>query len=157
MAKREVPAIRTPLEHLHDYVSTVIEAYTNPDKKSNEGRLLHDIWLWQEVATYADNALKAAWKIAQAGEDAMIPSDDELRKEPGEAIVADSAHYSAMVRVDAPRRLFNQDAFVAIVARRHGISASKLMGYVEQAKLEGDKAPLTKRIITVDPKTRKGR
>lgn len=139
-------AIPNPTVRLHEALQEFVDSYANPDRKSNDGRIMHQTWLWQEMENYAADMKKASWKLLQAGDDALVPTDEQLRDEHGESILADVGAYSCVVKVEAPRRNFDQDTFVAIVGRNHNISAAKLEGYVDRSKKE-TKPVLTKRIV----------
>lgn len=156
VAPAKATAGATPLEKLQDFIRVTVGSYTNPEPRSNEGRLLHDIWVWQEVAALAGAAEKAAWQAAQLGDDALIPTDAELRGKAGEAIVADSAAYSCIVRVDGPRKSFDRDTFIALVARKFKIPAADIAQLAELAKVEGA-SPLTKRVVPAEPTPKKKR
>lgn len=138
---------------LRDELAEWVLDYGNPDKKSNVGRALHEIWIWQEIEEFASEARKRAWKAAQVADegDPIVPPDEELRGDIGEAIVVDSKTYSCVVKVDAPRQNFDRDTFVALVTRKFGIPASKMVALVDAAKKE-TAAPLTKTIICVEDK-----
>ena len=144
---------KSPLEKLRAYIHTTMAAYPNPDRKdkSNAGRMLHEIWIWQECASLAASAEKAAWQAAQLGDHSLIPPDAELREDTGESIVADSDSYSCLVRVDAPRATFDKETFIAIVSREYKIPAAELLRVVERSTKEGT-APLTKRVVPAEPR-----
>lgn len=141
---------KSALEKLHDYIRTTVAAFPAVER-GNKGRMLHEIWVWQEVCALAGAAEKQAWQAAQLGEDSLIPPDAELRLESGETIVADSAGYSCVVRVDKPRSAFDRDTFIALVCREYKIPAAEMLRLVERAKAEGT-APLTKRIVPTEAK-----
>lgn len=152
MAKKAKAPSKTAVEKLREFLDTTISAYPNPDRRSNEGRLLHEAWLWQEVKQYARDAEAAAWRALQAGDDRLVMSDDELRSHSaGEHIVLDSDTYSCLVSVEEPRRNFDRDTFVALISRKFNISAASLLKYVEMARKDSQ-PPLTKRIVCVEDK-----
>ena len=142
-------------DDLKDYLADAVGAY-KPDDSGNSARLLHDIWVWQEIKAAADDALRVAWGAAQAAE--LIPSDKELRADEGggETIVAESQTYSAVVRCDAPRMNFDRDMFVGLVAAKFRLQAGEIAPLVDKAKKE-TAAPLTKRVIRVEPPKKKGK
>jgi len=151
MVKERVARTKSPLEKLHAYIHTTMAAYPNPDQKArgNAGRMLHEIWIWQEAAALAASAEKAAWQAAQLGDNYLIPPDGELRDDAGESVVADSPSYSCVVRVDAPRASFDRDTFIALVSRQYKIPAAELLRIVERST-KGGTAPLTKRVVPVE-------
>ena len=116
------------------------------DRKSNTGKYLSDVYIWQEVLRVATEQLKAAWKAAQNGS-GIVPEDDDLRKlAKGEHIVAESSTMSCLVKLTEERKTFDQEKFIATVAKKYKIPVEKLQAIAEASRVPGA-PPLQKRII----------
>jgi hypothetical protein len=134
-------ALSTHLDSLYKFVK-------RPDSKHNTGSLLGDIFTWQEVSKLADDKLKQAWKAA--AETGLIPADDDLREkyDEDEHLVAESNVFTCIVTVGKPRETFDQEKFIAELARKYKLDPHLLTQLAAKCKKEG-KAPLTKRIREV--------
>jgi hypothetical protein len=114
---------------------------------SNAAPYLRDVFFWQTIGTLAAAKEEAAWKAAQAAN--LLPSDEKLRENvEGEKIVAESEHYSCIVKVSKPRNNFDKETFLATVARKFKVPLQKLLAIYDASMKEG-KAPLSKRVLEV--------
>ena len=103
------------------------------------------IWLAQELKSWAESELKAAWSAAQ--DDGLIEPDDELRaKGRGTHLVSDSASFSCTAKIDSPRGGFDKEQFILAVAKQYRIPLEELNAMAEGCKKDGT-PPLTKRIL----------
>jgi hypothetical protein len=117
-----------------------------PDR-SNIGRKLYEIYLWQEISKRAKSELDNSWKTAQSPGGQIDKSDEVLRKlDRGEHIVCESNHFSVLVKIDTPRKTFDLEEFITIVSKKYKVPADKLTAMAEACKKDGT-APLTKRVI----------
>ena len=121
----------------------------NPDR-STIGKQLWTVYFWQTVASFADKREKAAWEeIQKAG--GLIETDDELRKlTEGEHITAESSHYTVIAEVTKPQRRFNAEKFAEKAARQWRTTVAKVTALIEDCKLPGKNATLSKRVIEVE-------
>ena len=133
-------------EQLAAYLAALGKSVVNPDRKSNTGALLFEIYTAQELATLAEKKAEAAW--AQLEEQGLIPSDDKLRREEGERIVVESGHLSAMVKVSAPRQTFDKEAFITAVCRKYKLPVAAVTALADSSKKAG-KAALGKKVLEV--------
>ena len=118
-----------------------------PQDEGNLGPLLVEIFAWQEVASYAKKALETCWEAAQ--KEGAIPTDDELRElSEGENIVAESDCFSVLAKVSAPRKNFDRDMFIDVIAHKYKIKKTTLITLAEECKKETVPV-LSKRIVEV--------
>lgn len=130
-------------------LSLAIEAMVKamkPRDRTNAGPYLFEIWIWQELSTFADDKLKLAWKKAQDAE--IVEDDDTLRKSLGETIVVESDKFSVVTTVAEPAQRFDKDLFIANVAKKYKLRVGDLeaMADSKDAKKES-KAALQKRVL----------
>lgn len=130
---------------LREHILTAVEAFKVPDKKDETERMLHDVFVWQEICSMAEKNLKAAWAAAQSGS-GVVEDDDTLRKSAGAAIAAESKTYSCVVKVDNPRESFDKDEFVSLVAAKYKLNPARVLQLAELAK-KPTAAPLSKKIV----------
>jgi len=124
---------------------TVLAKKAPSDRKSNIGKYLQDIFVWQEVNKLAADSLKEAWATAQTS--GALPFDDELRnKGEGEHIVTESDMFSLVTKVMAPRQNFDRDLFIEKVAKKFKIPVATLTALADASKVDG-KAALSKRVL----------
>lgn len=128
------------------YIKSVLTKIPIPDKKY---KLLGEIFVWQEMETYAKARKEAAWKAAQ-DIGGLIDSDEDLREYiKGEEIVFETAHFSCIVKVSEARERFDRDTFIKRVAKKYKIPAPDLVKMSDRCKCYS-LAPLTKRVIEYD-------
>lgn len=114
-------------------------------EKGNFGRLLYDIYVWQEVADIAKKNLRKAWKTAEDEE--LIESNEELRKkDEGETIIAESDTLSCVVTVKKGNASFDLDAFISKAASKYKIPKSALQELAKKATKRVQPS-VTKRIL----------
>lgn len=120
----------------------------NPDR-SNSGKMLWTVYFWQVVKATAEKQLKAAWTGIQ-GPGGLVEDDDKLRALTiGEHICAESNKFTAIIKIDHPRKTFNADLFIEKAARRFRVTEDKVRALIEECKEAGN-APLTKRVLELE-------
>jgi len=124
---------------------TPVGPVPNPDRKNN-GPYLFDIYYWQELSDLADKELKKAWKAATEAE--VLEEDDTYRQVLGETIAAESSSFSCVMKVSAPKKTIDKEAFLAAVSRKSRLAVSTLEALWEDHQKEG-KAALSKRVLEV--------
>lgn len=139
-------SIKEKLIDYFDRLNTPASGIVNPDRKSNVGTALYNVFIWQEIASIAEKEEKEAWAELDASR--LIPTDDRLRQTEGERIEAESKHFSLLVKVSKPRQTNDIDAFIALVAKKHKIPKSTLEAYAELTK-KVSKASLSKKVLEV--------
>jgi hypothetical protein len=133
---------------LSEHMTNLQKFVKRPDGKDNKGSYLGEIFTWQEIGKYADDRLKQAWRAVV--ENDLIPADDDMREryDEDEHIVVESNAFSMIVTVGKPRETFDQEKFIATVARKYKIDLQRLEQLAATCKKES-RAPLTKRIREV--------
>jgi DNA-directed RNA polymerase subunit H (RpoH/RPB5) len=133
---------------LIEHLKSLDEFVKCPDRKSNSGALLGEIFTWQEVESYADAELRKAWKNAVM--EGLIPNDDTLREkyDLDEHIVTESNAFSCLVTLGTPRKTLDAEALVDKLVKTFKLDRGKVVKVVESSKKEG-KASLSKRIREV--------
>lgn len=121
----------------------------NPDR-SSVGKQLWTLYFWQTVASLAEKREKAAWEeIQKAG--GLVESDAELRGlTEGEHIAAESSRYIVIAEVSKPQHRFNAEKFAEKAARQWRTTVAKVTALIEDCKLPGKNATLSKRVIEVE-------
>lgn len=132
-------------EKLREHIITAVEAFKAPDKKGESERMLHDVFVWQELSSLAEKNLKAAWAALQSGA-GFVEDDDTLREKPGATIAVESKTYSCLIKVDNPRETFDKDEFVSLVAAKFKLNPARVLPLADLAKKQGA-APLSKKIV----------
>ena len=123
------------------------KAVTNPDRKSNVGAALFEVYLWQQVLDRAEDNLETAWKAL--AEEGVIPTDDKLRTQAtGDHIEAESEHFSCLVKIASGQNRFNKEDFIAAVAKKFKIPAPKLEALADTCKRKSNPS-LTKKVLEV--------
>jgi len=123
--------------------SKIIKRY----KEDDLGPYFGTIYYWQEIKKFSEAAHEAAWKTARAAK--VIKEDDDLRDlGSGEHIIADSKLFSFIVKVDAPRKNFNRERFISVVAKRYKLNEAELAKIAADCFDDGT-PPLSKRILEV--------
>lgn len=131
---------------LHGAVAEALAKLRNPDRGSNTGKFLFDIFVWQEVSSLADKRLRDAWKAAQV-ESSVVEPDDVLReKGPGDHITEETDHFSLYVKISEGRKAINRDLFIEKVAKRYKLKVADLEKIAETCRVEGTRA-CTKRVL----------
>lgn len=133
-------------EQLTSDLEAINKRVANPDRKSNTGNLLYRAFVLQTLASLAESGLKATWKSMET--EGLLPDDEQLRAVPGERIITESSHFSLMVKVSAPREVFDRDIFIARVAKKYKIPAASLAALAEQC-YASSKAPLSRKVLEV--------
>lgn len=119
---------------------------TNPDRTSNIGAHLHQIYIWQEIAKMAENELKLAWDAAQA-EDGICDDDDSLREHGvGETEICNSKHYALVIDVKTPAQRVDGVTFYKALAKAFKTTVAAIERIAGKAKVD-NKASLTKRVV----------
>lgn len=113
-----------------------------PDR-SNTGKLLWDIYLWQSVLAHAKKQHEKAWRAATANQ--LIPEDDELRKSLGERIVLQTEKLACVVRVDPPRAYFDKEAFIFLLVKKYKLDFEEVVSLANECN-KGTTPVLTKRV-----------
>lgn len=134
--------VATQLKRLLDRIGTDIP----PPDKTNTGRVLFGIYIWQELERYASQRIKEAWTNAQCP-DGICEADDLLRQfPPGEREVTSSKSFSLVVEVKKPAMRVNNEQFLAKLAKRFKVTVPEIEAIAETCKVE-NKPSLTKRVI----------
>lgn len=137
-------------EDLHEELANFVDDFAAPKDKQggNLAKVLHEIFVWQEIAAVANEAMKLGWKALQADEDngGIIDDDETLREKEGERIVASTKYYDALVKVDAPRKNFDRELFIANVTRKFNLPLARVAAIADTSKKESA-SPITKRIV----------
>lgn len=146
MAKTKTITVRAQIEKLLGFDIGVLPV-TNPDRKSNQGNILFDVFCWQEVTSIAKKKLEAAWKVAQDVK-GLVPDDDVLRKRygAGEQIVAETDSFSCVVKLTEPRKAFDLETFIGRLAKKYKLDADELAELAENCKVDG-KRSVSKKIL----------
>lgn len=119
----------------------------NPDERSNTGRLLGEVFLWETAKDFCASREKAAWAALESME---LFDPDELRESgPAESIVTKSPNFALSVKVSNPRMMFDKDLFIERVAEAFKIDKHKLIEIATQAKTPS-KPPLSKKVLEVE-------
>jgi len=119
----------------------------NPDRRSNVGRVLFELYLWQELGKEAEDQLKSLW--AKAVEEGLIKEDDHYRNlGPGETIAGESDSFSVLMKVSKARKSLDKEAFLSAVAKKAKIARPALDELWESCSKEG-RASLSKRVLEV--------
>lgn len=124
-----------------------IDSIRNPDRKSNGGQHLFEIYYWQEITALAEKELKKAWEAAATG--GLIKDDDFYRKTEGETIAAESGSFSCVMKVSAPRKTLDKEAFLDAVARKARVARPWFDELWETHTTKEGKAALSKRVLEV--------
>jgi hypothetical protein len=133
-------------EQLAAYLAGLGKSVVNPDRKSNVGTLLFEVYTAAELANLAEKKAEQAWEQLEV--QGLIPSDDKLRREEGERIVVESGHLSAMIKVSAPRQTFDKEAFITAVCKKYKLPVAAITALADGAKKVG-KAALSKKVLEV--------
>jgi len=116
-------------------------------KDDDLGPYFGTIFYWQEIKKFSEAAHEAAWKIAQKAK--VAPEDDDLRDlGNGEHIISDSKLFSFIVKVDNPRKTFDQEAFIEQISRKYKLNVAEL-SKIAATCMKDSKPPLSKRILEV--------
>jgi len=116
----------------------------NPEIGNDLGQRLWNIYVWQEIFSYAKKRVEAGWRdLLAAG---YIPTDDELREKRGNIIVNESNALSCVVKVDDPRMMFDIEGFIDKLHELHGLDKQELILLAANCQKES-KAVLTKRVV----------
>lgn len=120
----------------------------NPDERSNVGRYLGEIFLWDYAAELCSSKAREAWRLLAA--DQIISSDDELRATiEAETVIAKSPHFAMSVKVGNPRMMFDQERFIDAISSKFKIDKHKLVELAKECK-SPSRAPLSKKVIEID-------
>lgn len=114
-----------------------------PDKKSNVGALLWDIYIWQNVNSLAKKKLEQAWKVIEA--DKLIPDDDTLRAVQGERVILQTENLSCVIKVEPPRKIFDKDKFILRLSKKYKLPIEDLNRMAGRCYVD-TKTVLTKRV-----------
>jgi hypothetical protein len=120
----------------------------NPDAKLKVGKLLFDVYVWQELQKYSTSQCKRAW--AEAVSEGSVDDDDALREQGGERTVQLTPHFALQVNVQPGRALFDKDEFIRRVAKKYKLRESSLTMIAEDCKCES-KPSLSKKVIELQP------
>lgn len=80
----------------------------NPDEKHNQGRLLGEAYMWDEVARYAKSKSEAAWEVL---EKEGIAPDKATLTESTETEFGFSPSFVGVVKVSKAVKRFDPDTF----------------------------------------------
>lgn len=136
-------------DQISTYVDDIFKKVGNPDKKkSNEGALLYEAYVFQELNARCEKEYKRAMKeLTSSG---LIASDDDLREKAlGDHIVAESSHFSVLVKLSSPRKMFSKDDFIALASRKLKVKPSVLEALAEECMVDTKKS-LAKKIVEVE-------
>lgn len=123
-------------------------AHVNPDQKSNTGKQLGDIYLWQTASDFCKKQLKSAWALAEASE--LVPDKDKLRADPvGDHILHHSKKFTLTSKVTNPRRSFDKEEFMKRVGRKYKIPAAELVTISQACIKEGNPA-VTLKVLEIE-------
>jgi hypothetical protein len=107
----------------------------NPDSKHNQGRLIGEAFLWDEVERYAKSKSDAAWE--QMGKEGIIPDLSTL--DTGDHELAYSPSFTIQASVSQPVKRFKQEELAQLLARsKYKVPASVTAELCDQAKLPGN-------------------
>lgn len=104
----------------------------NPDAKHNVGRMLGEVFLWDQVAKFAEGKAEDAW--ADLTKEGLIPNKKEL--EPGDHELAYSPSFVVVARVTQPVKQFSRDELAKLMREsKWKVPESATMEMIEQAKV----------------------
>ena len=113
-------------------------------KKIGLEKSLYQIFAWQTLTKFANELQKQSWALVQPGK---VPEDDAMRSlGRGEHIIAEAGAYSVVATVNAPRAMFDPDAFILAVSKKYKIDFAELRSLYENTKVDGT-PPLSKRVL----------
>lgn len=133
-------------EMVHNALFALVDSLAYPGKSNDRiGQALHKIYIWQEIADIAEQACKLGWKAAQSA-DGFMDSDEALRNELGERLIATSRWFNAVVKVDASRNNFDRDAFIASVVAKYNLPLAPVAALAENSK-KPSASPIRKYVV----------
>lgn len=134
------------LEVIHAAADTP-QGVRNPDRKSNTGQVLFELFFWQEVQKEAETQTERIWEKAVEGK--LVKDDDYYRNVgPGEVIAAESDTFSCLMKVGKGRATLDKEAFLLAVAKKARISVESLQELWDKHQKVG-KNSLSKRVLEV--------
>jgi hypothetical protein len=113
----------------------VNKSVPNPDAKHNQGRLIGEAFLWDEVERYAKGKSDAAWE--QMEKEGIIPDLNAL--ETGDHELAYSPSFTIQATVTQPVKRFKQEELAQLLAKsKYKVPVSVTVELCDQAKLPGN-------------------
>lgn len=138
----------TPLkDQVLVYCQEALDKVKNPDRKSNEGKMLFEIFVWQELSKVADEGLKDAWKKAEA-EGILKPDDTYRAKGAGEHLITESEHFSVLMTVKEGAERHDKDMLLTALVKKTKLPLNTLTTLYDTARKKS-KNSLSKRILEV--------
>lgn len=107
----------------------------NPDAKHNQGRMIGEAFLWDEVAAYAKSKSDAAWEVLE--KEGLAPTKDEV--EPStEREFAFSPSFVGVVKTSKPIKRFDADVFAAALSKgKYHVPVSYTKEALNDARVDG--------------------
>lgn len=134
-------------DQILQYVLDAADKVKNPDRKSNEGKMLFEIYVFQELSKAAAEGLDDAW--AKAQKEGILKADDTYRaKGSGEHLVTETDHFSVLMTVKDGAERHDKDMLLTALARKTKLPISTLTTIYDAAKKKG-KNSLSKRVLEV--------
>jgi len=105
---------------------------TNPDAKSNTGRLLGEAFMWDRIEAYASNRSATRWAALE--KEGHIP--DKKTLDPGDHQLAQSPNFAIFARVTQPVKRFNADELAILLAKsKYKVPISTTKEMIDAAKI----------------------
>lgn len=105
----------------------------NPDAKHNQGRMLGEAYMWDEVERYAKSKSEAAWKVLE--KEGILPDADTL-EEGAEQEFGFSPSFVGVVKTTRPVRRFSGEALAVLLAKsKWKVPTSAAKEMIDDAKL----------------------
>lgn len=108
----------------------------NPDEKHNQGRLLGEAFMWDEVEAYAKNRSEAAWKVLET--EGIAPAKNTIEAS-SETEFGFSPSFLGIVKATKPVSKFDPDTFADMLSRsKYKVPVSYTKEALNDAKVEGN-------------------
>lgn len=105
----------------------------NPDEKHNQGRMLGEAFMWDEVERYAKSKSEAAWKVLE--KEGILPDPSTL-EEGSETEFGFSPSFVGVVKTTQPVRRFSGDALAVLLAKsKWKVPTSAAKEMIDDAKV----------------------
>lgn len=108
---------------------------TNPDSKHNQGRMIGEAFMWEQVAKYAEGRADAVW--AEMMVEGVVPKKDDLKE--GEHEVAYSPSFVVIGKVSRPVKRFSGEQLATMLSRsKYRVPISTTKELIDKAKIDGN-------------------
>lgn len=106
----------------------------NPDSKHNQGRMLGEAYLWDEVARYAKSKSDAAWEVLE--KEGIAPRSSEVEAST-EREFAFSPSFVGVAKASKAVKKFDADVFAGILNRgKYRVPLSYVKESLDDAKVD---------------------